>query len=168
MDKLLKICQIFDCTLDGLVTGDLTARAPEPAAAVPAGPPADVCGYDDHWRMLARKVPTGIALILLGIAIGLFFEGAVELASVGARDGLFVITVFLGILAGLAFLVPAGMEHAAFQRAHPYVEDFYTEDDRATVRRQFSAGLIAGLAFIFAGIGLLIMPEKTAENAHVR
>ena len=164
MDKLLKICQIFDCTLDGLVTGDLTARAPEPAAAVPAGPPADVCGYDDHWRMLARKVPTGIALILLGIAIGLFFEGAVELAPVGARDGLFVIIVFLGILAGLAFLVPAGMEHAAFQRAHPYVEDFYTEDDRATVRRQFSAGLIAGLAFIFAGIGLLIMLEKTAEN----
>ena len=66
MDELLKICQIFDCTLDGLVTGDLTARAPEPAAVVPAGPPADVCGYDDHWRMLARKVPTGIALILPG------------------------------------------------------------------------------------------------------
>ena len=32
------------------------------------------------------------------------------------------------------------------------------------MRRQFSAGLIAGLAFIFAGICLLIMLEKTAEN----
>lgn len=42
MDKLIKICQIFDCTLDDLVTGDLTARAAEPAASVPAGPPTDV------------------------------------------------------------------------------------------------------------------------------
>ena len=29
MDKLLKLCQIFDCTLDDLVTGDLTARSEE-------------------------------------------------------------------------------------------------------------------------------------------
>ena len=164
MDKLLKMCQIFDCTLDDLVQGDLTSRAPEPEVTVPAGPPTDVCGYDEHQRMMAWKVPTGIAAILLGIAIGLFFEGAVELASVGARDGLFVIIVLAGVLAGLAFLIPAGMEHAAFQRAHPYVEDFYTEDDRLATRKAFSGGLIAGIAFIFAGIGCLIMLEKTAEN----
>ena len=164
MDKLLKMCQIFDCTLDDLVQGDLTSRAPEPEVTVPAGPPTDVCGYDEHQRMMAWKVPTGIAAILLGIAIGLFFEGAVELASVGARDGLLVIIVLAGVLAGLAFLIPAGMEHAAFQRAHPYVEDFYTEDDRLAARKAFSGGLIAGIAFIFAGIGCLIMLEKTAEN----
>lgn len=165
MDKLLKLCQIFECSLDDLVTGDLTGRAPEPAAAsVPAGPPTDVCGYDEHWRVLADKVPTGIALILLGIAVGLLLEGAVDLAPVGARDGLLVICVFVGILAGLAFLVPAGMEHTAFQRAHPYVEDFYTEEDRAAARKQFSGGLIAGLAFIFAGIGCLIVIEPMAEN----
>ena len=165
MDKLLKMCQIFDCTLDDLVQGDLTAcEASFSPATVPAGPPTDICGYDEHQRMMAWKVPTGIAAILLGIAIGLFFEGAVELASVGARDGLFVIIVLAGVLAGLAFLIPAGMEHAAFQRAHPYVEDFYTEDDRLAARKAFSGGLIAGIAFIFAGIGCLIMLEKTAEN----
>ena len=27
MDKLLKMCEIFDCTFDELVTGDLTGRA---------------------------------------------------------------------------------------------------------------------------------------------
>ncbi len=165
MDKLLKMCEIFDCTLDELVTGDLTGRAaPATAAAIPAGPPTDVCGYEEHQRMMALKVPTGVALILLGIALGLLFEGAVELASWNGRDGLFVIIVLVGILAGLAFLVPAGMEHTAFQKAHPYVEDFYTDEDRAAARRQFSAALIAGLALIFAGIGCLLMLERTAEN----
>ena len=165
MDKLLKMCEIFDCTLDELVTGDLTGRAaPATAAPIPAGPPTDVCGYEEHQRMMALKVPTGVALILLGIALGLLFEGSVELASWNGRDGLFVIIVLVGILAGLAFLVPAGMEHTAFQKAHPYVEDFYTDEDRAAARRQFSTALIAGLALIFAGIGCVLMLEKTAEN----
>ena len=127
-----------------LVQGDSRIARPEPAAAaVPAGPPTDVCGYDEHQRTMAWKVPTGVAAILVGIAIGLFFEGAVDLASVGVRDGLFVIIVLAGVLLGLVFLVPAGMEHTAFQKAHPYVEDFYTEDDRARARKAFSTGLVA-------------------------
>ena len=94
MDKLLKMCEIFDCTLDELVTGDLTGRAaPATAAPIPVGPPTDVCGYEEHQHMMARKVPTGVALILLGIALGLLFEGSVELASWNGRDGLFVIIV---------------------------------------------------------------------------
>lgn len=168
MDKLLKMCQIFECSLDDLVQGDLTGRSPDPAAAtVPSGPPTDVCGYDEHQRMMAWKVPTGIAAILVGIAVGLFFEGAVDLAPAGARDGLFVIIILAGILGGLAFLVPAGMEHAAFQRAHPYVEDFYTDDDRAVARKSFSAGLIGGIAFIFVGIGFLLVlgEDRALENA---
>ena len=165
MDKLLKLCQIFECTLDDLVQGDLTGRAPEPkAASVPAGPPTDICGYDEHQRMMAWKVPTGVATILVGIAIGLFFEGAVDLASVGARDGLFVIIVLAGILVGLAVLVPAGMDHSAFIKAHPFVEDFYTEDDRLGARKSFTVGLIMGIALIFVGIGCLVMLEEMATE----
>ena len=168
MDKLLKLCQIFECSLDDLVQGDLTGREPDPATAtVPAGPPTDVCGYDEHQRMMAWKVPTGVAAILVGIAIGLFFEGAVDLAPVGARDGLFVVIILAGILVGLAFLVPAGMEHAAFQRAHPYVEDFYTDDDRAAARTSFSAGLVGGIALIFVGIGILLVLGEDRELENV-
>ena len=167
MDKLLKMCQVFECSLDDLVQGDLTDRAPEPAAAaVPAGPPTDVCGYDEHQRMMAWKVPTGVAAILAGIAIGLFFEGAVGLAPAGARDGLFVLIVLAGILLGLVFLVPAGMNHTAFQRAHPYVEDFYTDEDRARARKAFSTGLVAGVALIFVGVGFLLVlgEDRALEN----
>lgn len=61
MDKLLRMCQIFDCTLDELVQGDLTGRPVEPAASVaPGTPPVDVVGYDEHMRGFARKVSTGV------------------------------------------------------------------------------------------------------------
>lgn len=68
MDKLIKMCQIFECSLDDLVQGDLTDRAPAPAVAtVPPGPATDVCGYDDHMRSFAKRVPTGVAAFILGV-----------------------------------------------------------------------------------------------------
>ena len=45
MDKLLKMCQIFECSLDDLVTGDVAALAGNASSAngtqvpVPDGPP---------------------------------------------------------------------------------------------------------------------------------
>ena len=77
MDKLIKMCQIFECSLDDLVQGDLTDRAPAPAVAtVPPGPATDVCGYDDHMRSFAKRVPTGVAAFILGVVgLVLFEEG---------------------------------------------------------------------------------------------
>lgn len=165
MDKLLKMCDIFECSLDDLVKGDLTGRSPaEGASAAPSSPPADVCGYDEHQRMMAWKVPTGIAAILIGVAIAMLFEGAAGVGSHNGSDAPFVVIVLAGVLAGLALIIPAGVAHSSFVKAHPYVEDFYTEDDRARARKSFSGGLIAGLAFIFAGIGCLLILEATAEG----
>ena len=45
MDKPLKMCEIFDCTLDELVTGDLTGRA---APGVPVA--CREVGGKSRWR----------------------------------------------------------------------------------------------------------------------
>lgn len=163
MDKLLKLCQIFDCSLDDLVQGDLTGRGPASAApVVPDGPPQDICGYDEHQRMLAWKIPAGIAAILIGVAIGFLFESA---APAGMEEGsLFVMIVLAGVLVGLVFLVPAGVEHSAFVREHPYVEDFYTAEEKMHARALFCYGVVGGIAAIFAGVGLLFFFEPRAEN----
>lgn len=122
MDKLIKICRLFDCTLDDLVQGDLaqTAASAPGSPTVPAGPPQDVCGYDEHQRAMAWKVPTGIACILSAVGIAFLFEGALSLAEWNGKDSLFVLIVLAGVLAGLAFCVPAGMAHTAFVKKHPY------------------------------------------------
>ena len=80
MDKLLKMCSIFECSLDDLVTGDLTNRPAEDATApkMPDGPATDVCGYDDHAKSLAWRIPTGIAFIMLGIAWTIFVDGGLR------------------------------------------------------------------------------------------
>ena len=154
MDKLIKICQIFNCTLDELVQGDLTDREPDPQGEppVPDGPVTDVCGYDEHMRDYARKVPAGISLIIFGIAAGMLLEGHGSFIRGGEPDILMAISIFIGVLGGLAFLIPAVMEHSAFVKAHPYIEDFYTEDDKAQARSALARALPIAIGVILLGV----------------
>lgn len=162
MDKLLRLCDIFDCSLDDLVKGDLTERGGSQECSVAVSSlPADVCGYDEHQRMMAWKVPTGISLILLGVALAFLSQATSMGASWG--DGVFVPIVLVGVVIGLGFVIPSGMAHSAFVKAHPYIEDFYSEEDRAQARKSFSVGIVAGVSLIFVGVGCLMILEERSE-----
>ncbi|MFR3273530.1 MAG: helix-turn-helix transcriptional regulator [Slackia sp.] len=118
MDKLLKMCSFFECSLDDLVTDDLTNRPAEDATApkMPGGPATDICGYDDHAKSLAWRIPTGIAFIMLGIAWTIFVDGD-PTGILHEGDPLAVAGLFAGIVAGMAVLIPAGMRHSAFVKS---------------------------------------------------
>lgn len=45
----------------------------------------------------------------------------------------------------------------AFKRAHPYIEDFYTTQQKDEARRQFSLYLVVGIALIFIGLMVVII-----------
>ena len=154
MSKLVKICQIFDCTLDELVQGDLTARESDPqtAPSLPDGPVTDVCGYDEHMRDYARKIPTGVSLIIFGVAVGMLLEGHDSFIRGGDPDILMIASIFIGVLAGLVFLIPAFMEHSAFVKAHPYIEDFYTEDEKTRARATLGRALPIAVGVILLGV----------------
>ena len=91
MDKLLKMCGLFECTLDELVTGDLTGRPANGAASIPPGKSQqDVTGYDQAMRVFAWKLPLGISVILASAALALLLSdpGLMPIAEV--RHPLFV------------------------------------------------------------------------------
>ena len=158
MDKLLKLCQIFDCTLDELVQGDLTVRAPEPDLAVPADALAeDVIGYDEHHRSFALRIAVGVACCILGAASAAVLDGwYIEAFSVA---GLFF---FVGV--GLVFIIPAMIEHSAFQKAHPYVADFYGDKQRLSEKRVYGYRLAAGICTIFVAVAVAAFLDGRIEE----
>ncbi len=146
VDKLMKMSELFGCSLDELVSGDVTLRTVDPAEILPAdAPPQDVCGYDEHVHKFAKFVSLGVGVIILGITVTVLLDAL-------GFDDLSVIGVLTGVVAGLACIIPAGVEHAAFTKAHPFVEDFYTEDQKARYRSLFSRGLVLGIGLILAGV----------------
>lgn len=170
MDKLLKLCQIFDVTLDDLVQGDLTTSAPTHVAQARAavlreaagGPPQDVCGYDEHMRAFAWKISWGVCAILIGVAL-LMAVGAWAETAVPSLEALGLIPLFGGIAIGVALILVAAFQHVEFQRSHPFIQDFYTLEDRQRTQRLFAWLLTAGIVLIFAGIVALCLTEGASE-----
>ena len=164
MDKLLKICQIFDCTLDELVQGDLTARAAEPELAVPATAAlADVTGYEEHYIKFANSIARGVAAIIFGLSLAALFDG-IEIGPL-PPDALSAGFLLAGIIVGIAFIIPACMDHTAFQRAHPFVENFYTAEQEQKVRHDFGIQLTVGIAIIIVGLGVTMLGDSNYHGA---
>ena len=163
MDKLLKICQIFDCSLDELVQGDLTARQPEPTQA-PAPALADVTGYDEHMRRFALRMGIAISLFVLGAAVAAFLEGRtpwLEDADAGSGFAFFAL-----VAAGLLVLIPAVFTNMAFKKAHPFVEDFYSSEEKEQVQRRFGLELAVGIACLLLSLGIrAVAPDSNLSDA---
>lgn len=215
MDKLLMICDLFGCTLDDLVLGDVRAprsvpdATPEPAdgtgaaglpeaereicngglaseatssdtaakqsvayglspnvsagrQAVSVALPEDLTGYDAHMNSFAWKVAAGIAAIIAGVAVGVLFDSEGTVSGLLARSEFltFVCTI-IGVIIGLAFLIPAGMAHAEFVRRHPFIEDFYTDDDRSRRAKELAVGVVGGIGLILLGVAVTVYGEET-------
>ncbi|MBM6705582.1 helix-turn-helix transcriptional regulator [Bifidobacterium pullorum subsp. saeculare] len=214
MDKLLMICDLFGCTLDDLVLGDVRAprlvpdATPEPSdgmgaaglpeaergicngglapdatssntaakqsaayglssnvsvgqQAVSVALPEDLTGYDAHMNSFAWKVAAGIAAIITGVAVGVLFDSKGEVSGLLARSEFltFVCTI-IGVIIGLAFLIPAGMAHAEFVRRHPFIEDFYTDDDRSRRAKELAVGVVGGIGLILLGVAVTVYGEE--------
>lgn len=196
MDKLLMVCDLFGCTLDDLVLGDVSvsvnvgaaargaaegdhvsaartvtgegagepaymkdadgnigesARSggngidgPSSANALPgetlrgtsssrpgtlanvAALPQDLTGYDEHRCRFALLIAGGVAAIIAGAGIGNLFDSDNFILGVTPlNDFLTFLGICVGVIIGLAMLIPGGMSHTDFKRRHPYVEDFY-------------------------------------------
>ena len=214
MDKLLMICDLFGCTLDDLVLGDVRAprlvpdATPEPSdgmgaaglpeaereicngglasdvtssntsakqsaayglspnlaagqQAVSVALPEDLTGYDAHMNSFAWKVASGIAAIIAGVAVGVLYDSEGTVSGLLARSEFltFVCTI-IGVIIGLAFLIPAGMAHAEFVRRHPFIEDFYTDDDRSRRAKELAVGVVGGIGLILLGVAVTVYGEE--------
>lgn len=157
MDKLLKLCDIFGCTLDELVKGDLTDVEPPRSELVSPGPATDVCGYDEHVRSFARRMALGVSAIIVGVAVGALLDGVNPAGALADSSALSMLALFAFVALGVALIVPTVMAHTAFQKEHPFVEDFYTPEQRAGARGLMGRGIALGVGAILLGVLLPVL-----------
>ena len=166
MDKLLKICQIFDCSLDDLVQGDLTSREAEPDKAVPADAGAcDSIGYEERFLEHAKRMAVGVMCFVIGCGFGLIAAG---LLASSMQDSSILISVFvlIFVIAGLAIVIPEANRHTLFMKEHPFVIDFFTPESRSKWGSVYSRFLVIGTGLIIAGvIVVLLFGEAVTSDA---
>lgn len=177
MDKLLILCDLFDVTLDSLVLGDTTAQSMRASAdsdehasaqehvdatPMPTGPVQDVTGYDEHMNRFSNRIAWGVTAFILGAAGANAFDadGSILGANNPYNDVYAFICVMLGVIIGCALIIPAALAYAAFEQKHPYVQDFYTEADRAAGRRNLAISIVSGLVLIMVGVTFSVLADE--------
>ena len=121
----------------------------------------DVVGYDSHMRRFAWLIAIGVAAIILGVAVGMLFspEGSV-LGPSPVNDVLVTVCTLVGAIVGLALLIPAGIMHGDFRRRHPYVQDFYTDEDKSRASVVLAIGVAIGSVLILAGVCVRVFCDE--------
>ena len=114
--------------------------------------------------MFATLIASGVAVIVASVGVAnLFDEDNSIIGASPLNDFLTFLCICVGVIIGLALLIPGSMSHAAFKRAHPYVENFYTENDRRREMRTLAICVVGGVAAILIGIAVVMYADDVME-----
>ena len=128
MEKILQLCDLFECPMDILIRGDAQESLRE-----------DTADYDAHMDRHSKEMTGGIAIIMAGVT----FAAAAE----GFRLPEFVMTAgaLLLIIIGVLILIAGGMKHSRFKEKHLRIKPFYSEEERERADEKFTVRIVTGI-----------------------
>ncbi len=139
MDKIVTLCEVFDCTMDELVRGTNLKTTCANSDLKQA--------YNHLMRKFSRSISFAIGLILLGTVALLAFS---SISAEHANYGLVIFLLFVAISAPI--FVIRGIELGDFKLKHPTLENFYTSAEIDEYNLKFSKIIAGAVGIILAGL----------------
>ena len=145
-EKLISICEIFDCSMDEIIKGKFSA---------------DVNGEKKSYEKLMSKFSKGIALaigiILLGTTILLYFAGIPGTEELKEKNEIMgVVILLLCVLIAVPIFIILGMQREEFIKKNPKLANIYSEDENEKFNSKFQKSIAGSVALILLGTILLI------------
>ena len=140
MEKLLQICSMFHCSMDALTQGDVSREFAQ-----------DSCGYDGTYNRFSRWITAGVTLILSGLGIAALLEG------IGLDENLCGAVFFVFLIVAVLILIVTGMQYNHFKEKNPYLEDFYTEEEKEQAYRKYTVRIALGVGIILVALLFIIV-----------
>lgn len=177
LEKMMRLCSLFGCTMDELVYGvgrhveaSAEREVPAPASATnerenPDMPAKDAAGSEastraDAMRDYDRYVSRRCMLMALGWAVPVMGMGVSSLCVGLGASSSFAVTLWMGsAIAGGMLLRTARLERLEMIEAHPHVDDFHTSDQRRAARKLQTGAYVAALAMLCSALVLSYASE---------
>ena len=146
-EKIISICEIFDCSMDQLVKGKISNDIK-----------SEKNNYDLIMTKAAKEISLGVALILLGVSIMLTIIG---FASNEQTEEQFALIGVIAILIGVVFAVPMfiinGSKIESFKKKNPKMANVYTEDEVDEANSKYTKYLATGISIIILGVVTMML-----------
>ena len=140
-EKIISICEIFDCSMDELVRGKITLDKKD--------------NYDLVMSTSAKQVSIAVTLILLGVSIFLTIIGLSPDVEQSSLIGICV------ILLGVAFAVPLfivnGFKIEEFKKKNPILNNVYTENELEVGKTKYTKFTAIGISIILIGVMIMML-----------
>lgn len=144
-EKIISICEIFDCSMDELVKGKISQDIKSEKNI-----------YDLVMSKTARHVSIGISLILLGVTIMMTILG---FSNEGNEEQLVLIGV-VAVLIGVAFAVPlfivSDTREEDFKKKNLVVANVYSEEELERGNSKYTTMLAIGISIILVGVVVMM------------
>ncbi len=147
-DKLLQITNLFHCTLDDLMQKDISSQYVE-----------DKNHYDQHKNQFSKWITTGVGLILFGLTMCAFFSTVLPEIEGFDMDIIAAIVFFLFVVVAVAIFIITGLQDSYFAKKHPFIEDFYTEEERDIFHKKNITLITSGVVLIIVGLIFVMAAE---------
>ncbi len=134
MEKMIQLTELFGCSMDALLKGSIQHTNQDEAKA-----------YERHGDWVAR-----MGTVATGICILAFAAQGVGEATNPSFWGESGVLFLLFALVGSLLWIRIGMDSSYFRKKHPYVEPFYTEEQKEGFHRKY-------VSYMITGVGILIM-----------
>ena len=148
-EKLIAICEIFDCSMDVLIKGKITADSS-----------GEKKKYENLQNKFSKGIALGVGIILLGVTILLGFAGVANAATTAALEERYAIMGVIVLLCCILIAVPTfimlGIEEENFDKKYPQLPHFYTEEEVEKFDKKFIKAIAFGVALILVGVIAMI------------
>lgn len=155
MDTILKLCDLFQVSMDTLLRGNAEQEAL-----------ADTAGYDRFMNSFGWKISLSIGGIILGGALMPLLSG---LQVPGALCGVLMLLI---VTVAVVVLVASGIQHENFRKRHPTIPDFYSQEERERFHDRMVFYVSGAIGAILLGVTLtalafFVLPEREPYESYV-
>ena len=140
-EKLISICDLFDCSMDELVKGKISIDSNSEREA-----------YDSFMNKFSKSISLAIMLILIGTTLLLTVLGFNE-----DNNMLGIIVLLIFVIFAVPILIVRGIEMENFKTKYPKLSNFYSQEEIDNYNNKFSKIIVFSISFILIGVVALMI-----------
>lgn len=138
-EKIISICEIFDCSMDELVKGKIANDIKE-----------EKSNYDSVMTSTAKGIAIGVGITILGAAVMMTIMGLLQGHDQSHLLG--VIAVLVAVIFAVPMFIVFGTKEDNFKKKNPKVANVYTEEEIEKGNSKYTVILACGISTILLGV----------------
>ena len=146
-EKIISICEIFDCSMDQLVKGKISNDIK-----------SEKNNYDLIMTKAAKEIALGVAVILLGVSIMLSILGFATNEQAEEQYALIgIVLILIGVVFAVPLFIINGTKIDNFKKKNPKVANVYSEDEIEEANSKYTKYLAIGISIILLGVVIMML-----------